>query len=238
MGSDNIGKVLTDIKMAAAGGEGAISSSLPLPPIKTYGQYTDENLRRRVAPPPPPVPPANDTYTMFGNTFCMDDPIIQPLESQGIKRLYPLNFDHRKELKKLNHSVLANFLDLLESLIRCPDSAKRVEKIEDIKLLFIHMHHLINEFRPHQAREALRVTMELQKRQRLDIANKFQLHLDKVTETVQSALQALPASEDGEDSKLMVPTELTPEQDAEAADQTEDKLTRLDAIMCELMDAA
>ena len=94
---------------------------------------------------------------------------------QGIKRLYPINFDHRKELKKLNHSVLANFLDLLEILIRCPDSSKRIEKIDDIKLLFIHMHHLINEFRPHQAREALRVTLELQKRNRLEIADRFEV---------------------------------------------------------------
>ena len=70
---------------------------------------------------------------------------------------------------------MANFLDLLEILIRCPDSSKRIEKIDDIKLLFIHMHHLINEFRPHQAREALRVTLELQKRDRLEIANRFEV---------------------------------------------------------------
>lgn len=64
------------------GGEGAVSSSLPLPSPKTYSQYTDENIRRGLAPPPPPVPATQDTYTMFGNTLCMDDPIIQPLESQ------------------------------------------------------------------------------------------------------------------------------------------------------------
>lgn len=50
----------------------------------------------------------------------------------------------------MNHSVLVNFLDLLDILIHCPDSGKRQEKIDDISLLFIHMHHLINEFRPHQ----------------------------------------------------------------------------------------
>lgn len=45
-----------------------------------------------------------------------------------------------------------NFLDLLDILIHCPDSPKRQEKIDDISLLFIHMHHLINEFRPHQVK--------------------------------------------------------------------------------------
>jgi hypothetical protein len=37
--------------------------------------------------------------------------------------------------------------------VQCPESGKREEKIEDINLLFIHMHHLINEFRPHQVLE-------------------------------------------------------------------------------------
>ena len=54
---------------------------------------------------------------------------------------------------QLNQSILVNFLDLLDILIRAPDSPKRQEKIDDMNLLFIHMHHLTNEFRPHQARE-------------------------------------------------------------------------------------
>lgn len=71
--------------------------------------------------------------------------------TQGFKRLYSSkDIDRKKELRKLNHSVLVNFLDLIDILIKCPESPKRDEKIEDINLLFIHMHHLINEFRPHQ----------------------------------------------------------------------------------------
>ena len=70
---------------------------------------------------------------------------------QGIKRLYSAkDIDRKKELRKLNHSILVNFLDLIDILIKCPESPKRDEKIEDTNLLFIHMHHLINEFRPHQ----------------------------------------------------------------------------------------
>ena len=75
---------------------------------------------------------------------------------------------------------MVNFLDLLDLLIRCPESPKREEKIEDLNLLFIHMHHLINEFRPHQARETLRVMLHVQRRRRLQVADRFQLHLDKV----------------------------------------------------------
>lgn len=102
-------------------------SSLPLPPVQYINLYTDENVRRGRAPRPPP--PIHDTYTMFGNVFNADDTIIRPLEAQGIKRLYPQHFDRRRELKKLNHSLLVNFLDLIDLLVQCPDSPRRAEKV-------------------------------------------------------------------------------------------------------------
>lgn len=109
---------------------------------------------------------------MFGNSFTNDDTIIRPLESQQIRRLYPAHFDRKKELKKLNHSLLVNFLDLIDILIYAPESQRRTEKIDDLTLLFVHIHHLLNEHRPHQARETLRVMMELQKRQRTETAKR------------------------------------------------------------------
>jgi mediator of RNA polymerase II transcription subunit 7 len=166
--------------------------------------YTDENIKRGWAPKPPP--PVKDVYSMFGVTFRADDPIIRPLESQSLLRLYPQNYDHKRELKKLNYSILVNFLDLLDVLIRAPDSARRTEKIDDLTLLFIHMHHLINEFRPHQARETLRVMLESQKRQRLETIDRFQKHLTHVTEMLQLCVAALP--DDAElDTKLVIKME-------------------------------
>jgi len=102
-------------------------SSLPLPPVQYINLYTDENVRRGRIPRPPP--PIHDSYSMFGNVFNADDTIIRPLEAQGIKRLYPQHFDRRRELKKLNHSLLVNFLDLIDLLVQCPDSPRRAEKV-------------------------------------------------------------------------------------------------------------
>lgn len=177
--------------------EGLQVSSMPNPPMQYVKHYTDENLRRGTAPPPPP--PLSDSYSMFGNVFTAEDCIVASLESQGIRRLYSAkDVDRKRELKKLNHSVLVNFLDLLEQLIKAPESEKRSEKISDLNLLFIHMHHLINEFRPHQARETLRMMLHVQKRKRLQLSEKFQEHLDKVQETIQEALAALPDQDERE----------------------------------------
>ena len=154
-------------------------SSMPLPPMQFIMEYTDEAVKRGSAPLPPP--PISDSYSMYGQPFSSEDCIVASLESQGIRRLYSAKeVDRKRELRKLNHSVLVNFLDLLDILIKSPDSAKREEKIEDLNLLFIHMHHLINEFRPHQARETLRVMLHVQKRKRTQVAEKFREHLDKV----------------------------------------------------------
>lgn len=151
--------------------ETAQVSSLPLPPAQYVSLYSDENIRKN-RPPKPPATIQNCDYSMFGNTFNNDDSIIRPLEAQGFKRLYPQHFDRRKELKKLNHSLFINFLDLLDYIILYPESPKRTEKIDDLNLLFVHIHHLLNEFRPHQGRETLRVIMEVQKRQRVETAQR------------------------------------------------------------------
>ena len=143
---------------------------------------------------------------MFGVTFRADDEIIRPLEGQGLRRLYPQNYDHKRELKKLNYSILVNFLDLLDVLIRAPDSSRRIEKIDDLTLLFIHMHHLINEFRPHQARETLRVLLDSQRRQRLETVDRFRKHLTRVEEMLQSCMLALP-DEIELDTKLVIKVE-------------------------------
>nr|CAG4644341.1 EOG090X0EJA [Lepidurus arcticus] len=209
-------------------------SSLPPPPVQFISLYSDENIKRGRAPKPPAL--IDGSYSMFGNVFHADDAVIRPLESQGIRRLYPNNYDHRRELKKLNHSVLASFLDLVDILIRSPESSRRAEKIEDITLLFIHMHHLVNEFRPHQARETLRVMLELQKRQRLETAERFQRHLEKVLDIVQQAIQNLPDSSELEsDNKLLIPTERLEAE--RRKDSIAENCSGHDKLMCDIIDA-
>lgn len=208
-------------------------SSLPLPPAQYINLFTDENIRKNRIPKPPL--PIQDSYSMFGNQFSNDDNIIRPLEAQGFKRLYPQHFDRRKELKKLNHSLLVNFLDLIDLLVHYPDSPRRAEKIEDLSLLFVHIHHLLNEFRPHQARETLRVMMELQKRQRIETTQRFQNHLEKVREMVKNAFASLPdLTESDRLASAVEPMDTG--NDGDAGMSRGEGCHPLDRLMCELVD--
>lgn len=171
---------------------------------------------------------------MFGASFETDETIIRPLELQGITRLYTTQgrFDRIKELKKLNHSIVINFLELLDILIKSPSSPKREEKLEDLNLLFINIHHLINELRPHQARETLRVMMERQKQQRLDTADKLNKHLDRVVAMLQSSLSSLQLSARQQDS-CFEKMEVNQSQDRS---EENEEFSREDEIMCSALE--
>jgi len=164
-----------------------ISSTFPLAPMLYINNYSNENVRAGLTPPPPPIIKGN--YTCFGKVIDPNDVLIRPLDSQGIERLYAHN-DYKRELKKINHSILMNYLDLLEILVKAPTAmgvngrTLREEKLDELQLLFVNMHHLINELRPYQARDNLKEILEKQKEQRVEIANKFHRHLVKIVEVL------------------------------------------------------
>jgi mediator of RNA polymerase II transcription subunit 7 len=102
-------------------------------------------------------------------------------------------------LKKLCFAILTNYLDLLQIVSRSTltpssDSGSttlREQKLYEIELLFINIHHLINELRPHQARETLRVILEEQKQQREKTSEKLYSFLNRIVDVLNSAVYSL-----------------------------------------------
>lgn len=66
-------------------------------------------------------------------------------QSASLKRI--------NELKKLFKSLLLNFLELIGIISKNPTLYPT--KLEQIRIILINIHHLLNEYRPHQARESL-----------------------------------------------------------------------------------
>ncbi|KAF2149561.1 mediator of RNA polymerase II transcription subunit 7, partial [Myriangium duriaei CBS 260.36] len=108
----------------------------------------------------PPEPPADGKYKSFGVQHDLNQPDLS-LEAAGITQLYPSSpqsTDPTPKLMALSRAILLNFLELVGIMSNDPESSP--EKIEDLQTLFYNTHDLINQYRPHQARESLIMMME------------------------------------------------------------------------------
>ncbi|ODV96306.1 hypothetical protein PACTADRAFT_33481 [Pachysolen tannophilus NRRL Y-2460] len=117
----------------------------------------------------PPSVPDRETYHSFGNVWHFQDKFMK-LEDAGIQQLYPppavvdngeqdddneeiFTQERINELKKFTKSLLLNFLELVGLLRKNPNYVNL--KIEQIRLILINLHHLLNSYRLHQSREIL-----------------------------------------------------------------------------------
>ncbi|KAI0175451.1 mediator complex, subunit Med7 [Pestalotiopsis sp. NC0098] len=124
-----------------------------------------ENLRN-LQPPPEPT---SGAWRVFGQNYALEEELPRLDNGTGIRKLFPdpeerdqdgKHFDRATILKRLAKSLLLNFLELTGILSSNPAAAE--DKITDIRDLFLNFHHLINEYRPHQARESLISMMQAQ----------------------------------------------------------------------------
>ncbi|KAI8141712.1 mediator complex, subunit Med7 [Fennellomyces sp. T-0311] len=105
-----------------------------------YKQFTDEptsqppgrDFTLKSLEPPSPT----DPYTIFDQRWQVHEQ-LQPLSELRVKQLFPSEpIDRIQELKKLNSTLIVQFLDLLDILYG--------ERIENIGAIFINIHHILN----------------------------------------------------------------------------------------------
>ncbi|RFU81024.1 med7-member of rna polymerase ii transcriptional regulation mediator complex [Trichoderma arundinaceum] len=127
---------------------------------ESTGDVRIPNLPEHLMALQPPPEPADGRWRVFGDQYMLDDK-LPTLEEQGIENLPATgssnakdakHYDRAFELKRLAKSLLLNFLELAGVLSRNPADAEA--KIKDLRTIFINIHHILNEYRPHQARES------------------------------------------------------------------------------------
>ncbi|EPE02132.1 mediator of rna polymerase ii transcription subunit 7 [Ophiostoma piceae UAMH 11346] len=152
----------------------------------------------------PPPPPETGRWRVFGQLYSMGDQ-LPTLEEQGVPRLgaaIPLAAAEKDahaskvfELKKLSKSLLLNFLELIGVLSTNPHDA--ADKLADLQTIFFNMHQHINEWRPHQTREALISMLQAQ----LERTRNETRALHEVTDSVRRTLVGLADGSEGTDAK-------------------------------------
>ncbi|KAF7714471.1 Mediator of RNA polymerase II transcription subunit 7 [Penicillium ucsense] len=166
--------------------------------------WSPAELRSLDVPPelrfliPPELPTGE--YTVFGESQTLST-TLPSLKEQGIEQLYPepgsdtdqassqpnQPLNHAYYLLKISKSLLLNFLEFVGILSVSPEQYE--SKVEDLRNLFINAHHLLNLYRPHQARESLIMMMEEQlKRTREEITK-----MDEVKSDIENLMNQLEA---------------------------------------------
>jgi mediator of RNA polymerase II transcription subunit 7 len=109
---------------------------------------------------------------MFGSIYQQPDS-VPSLESLSQTQLYPDDnvANIKGELQKLNHSLLIAFARLVKTMAVAPLESEA--KIEEIRVVLVNAHHLINTMRPIQARQGLEAMMRVQIRRKRDAAEEM-----------------------------------------------------------------
>lgn len=141
---------------------------------------------RYLIPPPPPGP--NEPFHVFGETtkcsgtdnfdsvmsFIAErlGPPAYTLDNWSYTQLYPsapssastadANIDRQQYLNRFNRSIIIEYIRLLGIVSLDPTSPGKDKVLKHILTLVCNVHALINDYRPHQARETLIRIMEEQ----------------------------------------------------------------------------
>lgn len=150
---------------------------------------------------PPPMP-SSGSYRAFGSVWQIKDH-LPDLETMGITQLYKktsegeaevTDYQYKiKELRRLSYSLLLNFVELVGVLSVNPELYE--SKVENIRTILVNIHHLLNEYRPHQSRESLIMLLEEQlEHKKQEVANIEQV-CQQVTEKLKQVQTLLKESQ-------------------------------------------
>jgi mediator of RNA polymerase II transcription subunit 7 len=148
----------------------------------------------------------NKTMEWISRTLAAD----YTLTGWEYEQLYPSTdasssasstLDRQRYLFRFLRSILLAYIELLGIVAHNPTSDNKDDKLKDILTMVTNMHALINEYRPHQARETLIREMERQvERKRKEIEGVRQMK-ERVGEVLEGFGRDMPGEKTGEASE-------------------------------------
>jgi hypothetical protein len=186
-------------------------ASLP-PPPPFWQLYASADTSQH--PQPPALPDdATRTYQMFGEKYARDLPAPTMQDNSVLLEDTVSTADLVTELRRLNNSILVNFLLLTELLLTRRDQIRA--KLDELAALFATFHHLVNRYREVQARDTLAGYLERQVQHRRNATLTLRAALAASNDAVRNVLAELDASRANVDHAALITT--TPAPDVVAA---------------------
>lgn len=154
----------------------------------------------------PPAPPTTGAYHNFGDVWQVNDKLAT-LEDLGITQVYDAAAIRGEgqqsgarvlELKKLTKSLLLAFVELTGIMGVAPEEFPT--KFEHVRILLINIHHILNEYRPHQARESLVTLMQQQIADKKKHVEDIRASCEMVRETVRTLSKQFDQVDDFEEA--------------------------------------
>jgi mediator of RNA polymerase II transcription subunit 7 len=205
-------KLLEEAKANAAAEQDdagqSVSADSPLPHLSAAQLLALPAEVRYLIPPEPPA--EDEEYTVFQQVTKLrgDDEFDHIVEwigtmlwneqtDQGLlkdwkyEQLYPSpsaswsSLDRQHFLFRFLRSIIRAFVELLGIMAADATSEHKDKKLKHILTLVLNMHALINEYRPHQARETLIGLMEQQVEKKRAEVEGVKKMADKVRETLE-----------------------------------------------------
>ncbi|KAI8931619.1 hypothetical protein NX059_011271 [Plenodomus lindquistii] len=183
--TENIAR-LKELEDEALGGDGIAAKDAPTTaPTLSADQISALPTELRYLIPPEP-PADDDEFHVFNEkakakgTHVFDKNMEHISEMLRLEGIFPegwkykqlpeesastaafATFTHQQKLYSCVRSLLLAYLKLLGIMASNPTSQMKSDTLEDVLNLVTNMHALINEYRPHQARETLIEKMEAQ----------------------------------------------------------------------------
>lgn len=214
---------INQTNMASSAGTNEISSLYPAPPpyikfftesnvnkltnylktrretIETSNDDNDYAISNELEYLVPPEMPKSQQYRAFGSVWQIKD-TLPDLETMGITQLYKksqdgevTNYQYKiQELRRLLKSLLLNYLELVSVLTIDPSLYEA--KVEHIRTILVNIHHLLNEYRPHQSRESLIMLLEEQLEYKKDEIKNIEKTCEQVTQKLKQIQESLSQS--------------------------------------------